>query len=456
MPEKGEPLSERELSVLSAVAAGASNREIGQTLSISPHTVKAHMRNIFAKLGVNSRTEATTKALSLGLLDLHGNGAAGLPTSPVKPEAEFSTEATSAVEAVPDDDMETGRRQRLIGAIVLIVILALAVLLMQQYLDRTDLAATPQVTANPSLPGVQVGESRWFYAGEIPNSRSGSTFTGAGLKLYQIAGENEVGVVNLVDVYDSSTRSWSAGDPKPTAVADAAAVELFGQIYVIGGRLADGRATAVVEAYSPLEGVWRPVGAIPEPLYGAAAAVTDGQIVLTGGFGDNGIGQHSYGYDPGSEDWRTLADLPIPTAFASVGVIDGAVLVAGGEGEEGPLNDCQKLDFSRNEWSACGSLVAERAHAAGVVLGNKVFYVLGGGQDGEPQSGEMLDRDIGSWNPVELPLQNGQISWTISLATTIETRIYVATGSSEGGLGELYVFTPLIYRTYIQAIPRNG
>jgi DNA-binding NarL/FixJ family response regulator len=60
---EGEPrdrhgLSPRELEVLRLVAAGKSNREIAAALTISEHTVARHLQNIFAKLGVSSRTAA--------------------------------------------------------------------------------------------------------------------------------------------------------------------------------------------------------------------------------------------------------------------------------------------------------------------------------------------------------------------------------------------------------------
>jgi DNA-binding NarL/FixJ family response regulator len=64
----GSPvLSEREAAVLEAVARGLSNREIGKHLWISEQTVKFHLRNIFRKLGVSSRTEAARYAYRNGL-----------------------------------------------------------------------------------------------------------------------------------------------------------------------------------------------------------------------------------------------------------------------------------------------------------------------------------------------------------------------------------------------------
>ncbi|MEI8081475.1 MAG: response regulator transcription factor [Actinomycetes bacterium] len=56
-------LSERERQVLKIAATGAGNKKIAKDLSLSPRTVEAHMRNIFDRLGVTSRTEAVTQAV---------------------------------------------------------------------------------------------------------------------------------------------------------------------------------------------------------------------------------------------------------------------------------------------------------------------------------------------------------------------------------------------------------
>jgi DNA-binding NarL/FixJ family response regulator len=63
-----EPLSERELEVLSIIAEGKSNREIASELYITEGTVKNHVTNILGKLGVRDRTQAALKARDLGLI----------------------------------------------------------------------------------------------------------------------------------------------------------------------------------------------------------------------------------------------------------------------------------------------------------------------------------------------------------------------------------------------------
>lgn len=65
-----EPISDREREVLQLAASGLTNRGIGLKLSISDRTVQGHLASTYAKLQVNSRTEAVTKALQLGLIHL--------------------------------------------------------------------------------------------------------------------------------------------------------------------------------------------------------------------------------------------------------------------------------------------------------------------------------------------------------------------------------------------------
>jgi DNA-binding NarL/FixJ family response regulator len=61
-PVADHGLSARELEVLRLVAAGKTNREIASALVVSEHTVARHVQNIFAKLGVSSRTAAAAFA----------------------------------------------------------------------------------------------------------------------------------------------------------------------------------------------------------------------------------------------------------------------------------------------------------------------------------------------------------------------------------------------------------
>ena len=66
--EENQDVSPREREILRLVAAGLSNRDIAQAVHLSEATIKWHLHNLFAKLGVRSRTQAVLKGKSLGLL----------------------------------------------------------------------------------------------------------------------------------------------------------------------------------------------------------------------------------------------------------------------------------------------------------------------------------------------------------------------------------------------------
>jgi len=61
-------LSPRETEVLTAVAKGLGNREIGEKLGISENSVKMHLKRVYFKLGASDRTEAVTLALQRGFI----------------------------------------------------------------------------------------------------------------------------------------------------------------------------------------------------------------------------------------------------------------------------------------------------------------------------------------------------------------------------------------------------
>jgi len=66
----GDPLTEREVEVLSRIAEGDRNRDIGQRLGISEDTVKVHVKRIMDKLGAKDRTQAVSIGIRRGVITL--------------------------------------------------------------------------------------------------------------------------------------------------------------------------------------------------------------------------------------------------------------------------------------------------------------------------------------------------------------------------------------------------
>lgn len=74
-----DPLSDQENRVLKLISAGLSNAEIASLLNLSPHTIKAHVRHIFRKLGVTDRTSAAIWAIESGNVSMEETS----PTLPI-------------------------------------------------------------------------------------------------------------------------------------------------------------------------------------------------------------------------------------------------------------------------------------------------------------------------------------------------------------------------------------
>lgn len=62
-PTQTSPLSERETEILQLLSEGLNYRSIAEKIFLSPHTIKSHIKNIYAKLHVHSRAEAVKKAI---------------------------------------------------------------------------------------------------------------------------------------------------------------------------------------------------------------------------------------------------------------------------------------------------------------------------------------------------------------------------------------------------------
>ena len=355
-----DDLSHREREILRLVATGASNKEIARQLSISVNTVKVHLRNIFAKAGVASRTEATLFAIREGLV-------------PDVSEA-MAAQATSGAGA--KDRGPIAWRQslgfRLGLASLLFVTLA--------YLA----ARTWQASQVPATPDTLVAleQSRWQAKAPMPTARSGLAVAAYENRIYAIGGETVGGVTEAVESYDVGTDSWSTLPSKPTAVADVQAAILGGMIYVPGGRLPSGELTDVLEVYDPRRSTWNRLASLPIAISGYALAAFEGKLYLFGGWDGQGALASVYGYDPQADSWRSLAPMPTARSHAGATTAAGAVYVlAGYDGIQAlAVNEAYFPARDTGEdspWEVKSSLPDGR-YGMGVASITDIVYVIGG------------------------------------------------------------------------------
>lgn len=474
MPELGEPISERELDVLNCLAEGASNREIADRLSISHNTVKVHVRNIFTKLGVSSRTEATTVALQQGMLSIPGLETAGMQDTTVgaNEEAYEGVGATTeygeetTIDGDRPDESEPAveeravarsglSRRQILGIVGLLAILLLAVATSSLLSGNPGTPVNPAATADAEPTAAIFEETdvddNWSESRPMPEARARMATATVGLNIYAIGGESATGIDGTVLIFDSQQRVWVEGAPKLTAVADAASAVLAGEIYVAGGFGDNGRATTAVEAYSPLNDAWRPVTALPRPVAGAVAIVSDGLLYVVGGEDNDGPLAEMFVYNPAEQQWNTLASMSEARTQAVGGVLGDRLYVVGGRNGNGLLASCEVYELSSESWSSCPPLQEARAEGGSAVFLDK-FFVLGGDVATDADYGEVYDASDESWSTFEVPMLVEGEDWPALGVANVETHIYALGGVRDGALNDgLHVYRPLVYRFFIPA-----
>lgn len=442
MPELGDPLSEREIEVLQCVVGGASNKEIAATLVISQNTVKVHLRNIFMKLGASSRTEATTLALQQGLVTIPGSEAAAV--SETAPTDVDPAPDTAVVQ--PASRRPFNRQAYLLLAILIVSGLAAGLIGLRAFSPGADPMPEP-------FEEEAVGNTHWLRSRPLPGGRASMAVAAVGLNLYLIGGETADGVVASVNAFDTTEYVWREVAAKPTAVADASAAVLFGEIYVPGGRMADGQPTNVVEAYSPANNAWRPIAALPQPIAGGLALSDGSFLYLFGGWNGERYLDTSYVYDPGTDSWRPLTSMPLSLAFAAGGALTGKLFVAGGYDGQSELQTCLSYESSAEEWATCPDMLLPRGGAAAAVLVNKLYVIGGGLLDGNRVAfSEFYDVNSSTWQVVNTPMLAEDPTWANLGVASVEVRIYALGGRRNGELSDNnLVYAPLVYQTFIPA-----
>ncbi len=453
MAEPGESLSDRELAVLEGLVTGSTNRQIAHDLDISPNTVKVHVRNIFTKLGVSSRTEAATVAMQRGLVMV--------PVADPDPGASQPPVIEPNVE--PGIPAETDPAGKSLWRWIIFVLILVAGLIIGALAgnwvgsdDVTPAVLTP-VVASPTQ-SVQTAvepfeNTRWFAGEPLLRARENMAMASVGLDLYLIGGEVEAGVVNLVDVLETDSGEWRSASSKPTAVSETSAAVLFGEVYVPGGRLADGRPTAVVESYSPANNAWRPVAPLPRPIAGGLILSDGNTLYFLGGWDGQQFSADGYIFDPVEDDWLPLPPMKHARANATGGLVADRLYVIGGQDGEQELALCEYYEPGENAWFDCPAMETPRAFAGAAPLANRFLYLFGGVSNGQLSLGEVLDVKTNQWEPVEMPMLAGVNAWPGLGVTGVESRLFVLGGRQDGQISAAnYIYAPLINRTYLPSI----
>ena len=381
-------LSEREIEILRLVATGASNKQIAQQLVISTNTVKVHLRNIFAKIGAASRTEATLYAIREGLIQVDSATGSGVETV----SASRDSPAILAVQeqiAIPIRTVETKKKSLVTkvwryGWIVLGLIVSLTSLGLLREAQRVSMA-TPSLTPTTPPP---TAASRWRMNADMPTARSGLAVATYENRVYAIGGETIQGVIARTERYDPTSNAWTVLAPKPVAVADVNAAVIGGQIYVPGGRSASGTVANILEVYDPRLNQWQQRAPLPIPLSAYALVTFEGRLYIFGGWDGQGYVATVYVYDPSRDTWAENTPMTTARGYAGAAMAGGKIYVIGGtDGKQAlSINEeyvPEKEAERANPWRQRAPL-PEGRYGIGIVSIADIIHIIGGQSNVQP------------------------------------------------------------------------
>jgi hypothetical protein len=172
---------------------------------------------------------------------------------------------------------------------------------------------------------------------------------------------------------------WSQGAPLPVPRSEVAATVAAGEIYVVGGFLADGQASNRVDAYSPRTNRWRRITDLPVTVHHPMAAAHRGRVYVLGGYGPQGA--RLTGFVLVNGVWAPLPSMPESRAAGGAAVVGSKLYVVGGvtttaAGARRLARQTLVYDIARRTWSLAPG--PTRREHLGVTALNGRIYAVGG------------------------------------------------------------------------------
>jgi DNA-binding CsgD family transcriptional regulator/N-acetylneuraminic acid mutarotase len=438
MIEDKDALTERELEIVRAVATGATNQQIARDLVISVNTVKVHLKNIFVKLDIQSRTEVALYAVKEGLVEVERPAAA---------------EEESAAESAPVARAPISRSKRVI--LVATVIFAATMLV----LPRVEMSSIPtqgneflDERASAAQGGTPVQLQRWESLAPLPTPRSRLAAVKYQGRILVIGGDTPAGTTGAVEEYDPSTNSWRARTGKPTPVNNVGAALIGGKVYVPGGYSSEGGVVAASEIYDPEADSWEAGAAMPVPLCAYAIAAVEGKLYVFGGWSGSAYVASTMEYDPTTKTWSQRTPMSSPRGFASAGVIEGRIYVVGGYDGQREFATVEEYDPSQEgrgePWRERTGMNLRRG-GLGVATIAGSLYAIGGGWNRYLAFNERYDPRSDHWSALETPVL-GQ--WRNLAVVAGDTVVYALGGWNGDFLGANYEYQAL-FTYYLPEVP---
>lgn len=455
------PLSEREMEVARLLVTGATNAEIARELVISPHTVKVHLRNVFEKLQVGSRTEASMVLVQRGWVSVPG---VEVPP-PVEAPALVPVTEPPLPDPAPLDDLDAPPQLWQWGVVTMGLVAALLMIVLPGWVSRPKSSLSLLSDSGQTVVGKPVVESlpRWEGQPALLPARSRMAAVQVNGRIFVAGGESAEGMtLDRLDIFDLATGQWEVGAALPAPRANLAMTLGGDDLVVAGGSRLDitGDTLALYDdlaRYHRDTDRWQEGGRLPQALAGAALVSQGDSLYLLGGWDGTAFHDEIWRLpleridraEP--DDWEVITRLPAPAAWLGAVMVDRTLFVAGGYNGQRELADFGAYTLDSGEWRTFAPLNVPRGGLVLVYDGVSVVAV-GGGWARTIQTHERYDALTNQWINIPSPVQG---EWRHLAAASDGGSIYLI-----GGWSGEYLDTMLQYqstfRALLPAIPNSG
>jgi N-acetylneuraminic acid mutarotase len=281
-------------------------------------------------------------------------------------------------------------------------------------------------SVSDAVQAYDIPKGTWSQLPALPTARHGVAVSAMEHSVYAIGGATEpghIGSTKEADVLDLSGEpgkttttaglKWSTIAEAPSPRQYAAATEVGGRVWLIGGIGANETASADTAAYDRAINTWTEGPRLPRPLHHVMAVTYKDQAVVIGGFvpgSELTSGQSDRVYALRGGAWQELPRLNHPRAAAAAAVVGDKIVVVGGQAKGKLVPQTEVFDGER--WTDAAEMPTPREHL-GAASDGRYLYAVGGrnlSADKNSPALERYDPAGDSWTKLEgMPTATGSV-----------------------------------------------
>jgi N-acetylneuraminic acid mutarotase len=259
--------------------------------------------------------------------------------------------------------------------------------------------AQSKTTPAQAVSNEQTKNGRWVVRADLPVARFGGAaavvegklhmFGGVNMNPHTPEGKDKARAVDLHNIYDPVTNTWTNGAPMPDKKGWPAIAVYQDKIYLFGGdnQAIDRSMTTSAWVYDSKEDAYKNIAPLPHPRSYCYAVTVGNYIYIFGARtlrSDGPADRSTFRYDPRKDTYTRMADLPEGARFVVHGSYNGCIYAVHGETDRETYADgVLKYDVAADKWTKLDAPRIEQRkwylsqHSTHAAIGSKLF-VLGG------------------------------------------------------------------------------